>query len=235
MLELSLACMQGACVLCRILHHPIHPSAHLELAPHQRQKETTSCTRLLCTGWVLDEKLSWKCCQHVGDMLSRHKKLLKFWPDGSVSPTQNWSCRHLFVSACDNTHIFLPKKDLLECVCRNILRDLRMRSKYEKKHSFYYIVIQANLLSHRRNHEHQGWPSKPAISSLMFGFPAIHEDRYPKINRCLCVRLGASWFVSGLFWGGSHPDPMSGRGVWPPSPSHVPGGMGEHQRGLQST
>jgi hypothetical protein len=36
---------QGECVLCRILHDPIYPSTHLELAPRQCKKETTSCTR----------------------------------------------------------------------------------------------------------------------------------------------------------------------------------------------
>ncbi len=56
MMEWSLACTRGARVLCRILHNLIHLGAHLELAPCQSQKETTSCTRLLRTGWALDEK-----------------------------------------------------------------------------------------------------------------------------------------------------------------------------------
>ncbi len=60
MLEWSLACTRGTWVLCRILRDSIHLHAYLELAPCQCQKETTSCTRLLCTGWVLDEK-----CLHV--------------------------------------------------------------------------------------------------------------------------------------------------------------------------
>ncbi len=59
----SLACKQGACVLCRILHNPIHSSAHLALAHCQRQKaelahcqskkETISCTRFLRTGLAI--------------------------------------------------------------------------------------------------------------------------------------------------------------------------------------
>ncbi len=59
MLEGSLAWEQGTCVLRRILHDPIHPSAHLELAHCQYQKKSSSCTRLLCTGWALDEKCLW--------------------------------------------------------------------------------------------------------------------------------------------------------------------------------
>ncbi len=39
--------------------------------------------------------LSRKCCRHVGDMSSRHKMLLQFWPDGPVSPTQDLRCRGL--------------------------------------------------------------------------------------------------------------------------------------------
>jgi hypothetical protein len=39
--------------------------------------------------------LSRKCCRHVGDMSSRHKMSLQFWPDGSVSPTQDLRCRGL--------------------------------------------------------------------------------------------------------------------------------------------
>ncbi len=56
MLEWSLACTWGSWESCRILHNSIHPSTHLESASHQRQKETTSCTRLLHTEWALDEK-----------------------------------------------------------------------------------------------------------------------------------------------------------------------------------
>jgi hypothetical protein len=39
--------------------------------------------------------LSRKCRRHVGDMSSRHKMSLQFWPDGSVSPTQDLRCRGL--------------------------------------------------------------------------------------------------------------------------------------------
>ncbi len=39
--------------------------------------------------------LSGKCCRHVGNMSSRHKMSLQFWPDGSVSPTQDLRCRGL--------------------------------------------------------------------------------------------------------------------------------------------
>jgi hypothetical protein len=39
--------------------------------------------------------LSRKCRQHVGDMSSRHKMSLQFWPDGSVLPTQDLRCRGL--------------------------------------------------------------------------------------------------------------------------------------------
>ena len=37
--------------------------------------------------------LSWKCCRHVVTCRRRHNVSLQFWPDGSVSPTQNLRCR----------------------------------------------------------------------------------------------------------------------------------------------
>ncbi len=58
--------------------------------------KTTSCamsaenSSLQTTGG-----LSQKCCRHVSDMLSRHKMSLQFWPDWSMSPTQDLRCRGL--------------------------------------------------------------------------------------------------------------------------------------------
>ena len=37
--------------------------------------------------------LRWKCRRHVATCRRRHDVSLQFWPDGSVSPTQNWRCR----------------------------------------------------------------------------------------------------------------------------------------------
>ena len=37
--------------------------------------------------------LSWKCRRHVATCRRRHNVSLQFWPDGSVSPTQNLRCR----------------------------------------------------------------------------------------------------------------------------------------------
>ena len=37
--------------------------------------------------------LSWKCRQHVATCRRQHTVSLQFWPDGSVSPTQNLRCR----------------------------------------------------------------------------------------------------------------------------------------------
>jgi hypothetical protein len=34
-------------------------------------------------------RLRWKCCRHVATCRRRHDVSLQFWPDGSVSPTQN--------------------------------------------------------------------------------------------------------------------------------------------------
>ena len=59
--------------------------------------------------------LSWKCCRHVATCRRRHNVSLQFWPDGSVSPTQNLRCRG---SLCRLEPTF-PK--FLEFVCRNIL------------------------------------------------------------------------------------------------------------------
>ncbi len=63
MLEWSLACMQGACVSCRILHNPIHPSAHSELVHCRCHKETTSCTRCYVQDghWMRNVSNSYPC------------------------------------------------------------------------------------------------------------------------------------------------------------------------------
>ena len=37
--------------------------------------------------------LSWKCRRHVATCRRRHNVSLQFWPNGSVSPTQNLRCR----------------------------------------------------------------------------------------------------------------------------------------------
>jgi hypothetical protein len=37
--------------------------------------------------------LSWKCRRHVTTCQRRHNVSLQFWPNGSVSPTQNLRCR----------------------------------------------------------------------------------------------------------------------------------------------
>jgi hypothetical protein len=39
------------------------------------------------------QDLSWKCRRHVATCRRRHNVSLQFWPDGSVSPTQNLRCR----------------------------------------------------------------------------------------------------------------------------------------------
>ena len=44
-------CEQGACKLRRILHDPIHPCIHLELAHVQCKKEAISCTRFYVQDW----------------------------------------------------------------------------------------------------------------------------------------------------------------------------------------
>jgi hypothetical protein len=44
---------------------------------------------------VCTQKLSRKCRRHVGNMSSRHKMSLQFWPGGSVLPTQDLRCRGL--------------------------------------------------------------------------------------------------------------------------------------------
>ena len=59
--------------------------------------------------------LSWKCRQHVATCRRRHNVSLQFWPDGSVSPTQNWRCRG---SLCRLKPTFTR---FSEFVCRNIL------------------------------------------------------------------------------------------------------------------
>ena len=38
-------------------------------------------------------ELSWKCCRHVATCRRRHNVSLQFWPNGSMSPTQNLRCR----------------------------------------------------------------------------------------------------------------------------------------------
>ncbi len=69
MLEWSVACTQGACISCRILHNPIHPSAYLELAHPQHQKVTTSC--IVCyvqdVRWMRNVSTSYPC-----DLISLH-------------------------------------------------------------------------------------------------------------------------------------------------------------------
>jgi hypothetical protein len=59
--------------------------------------------------------LSWKCHRHVATCQGRHNVSLQFWPDGSVSPTQNLRCRG---SLCRLEPTF-PK--FSEFVCRNTL------------------------------------------------------------------------------------------------------------------
>jgi hypothetical protein len=39
------------------------------------------------------DELSWKCRRHVVTCRRRHNVSLQFWPNGSVSPTQNLRCR----------------------------------------------------------------------------------------------------------------------------------------------
>ncbi len=119
-------------------------------------------------------------------------------------PTQSWWCWHLFVSACDDTHIFLPKKTGPSAYVETYWGTYACNPKMSKNTPPTTCCTLPNLASHliHGNHEHWEWPSKLALSSLMCGFPAIQEDRYPKIARRLCVQLGASWFVSGLFRGG---------------------------------
>jgi hypothetical protein len=40
-----------------------------------------------------EAQLSWKCRRHATTCRRGHNVSLQFWPDGSVSPTQNIRCR----------------------------------------------------------------------------------------------------------------------------------------------
>ena len=47
------------------------------------------CTFEMSHGLQEGWHLSWKCCRHVAACRQRYNVSLQFWPDGSMSPTQN--------------------------------------------------------------------------------------------------------------------------------------------------
>ncbi len=89
----SLACMQGACIFCRILHDPKHPSTHSELANCQHQKVTTShiSPYVQDVHWMRNVSTSYPC-----DLISLH-----WFLSGDIFLIRDfcllrwWRCRHL--------------------------------------------------------------------------------------------------------------------------------------------
>jgi hypothetical protein len=74
--------MEGLPLLDRV---EVRPSASLNWVFFSEGVCTFEMSHGLQEGW----HLSWKFRRHVATCRRRHNVSLQFWPDGSVSPTQN--------------------------------------------------------------------------------------------------------------------------------------------------
>ena len=83
-------------------------------------------------------RLSWKCRRHVATCRRRHNVSLQFWPDGSVSPTQNLRCRG---SLC---RLELTFTRILKCVCRNILWYGSTYAQIPNAHFCHVLVLSCS-------------------------------------------------------------------------------------------
>ncbi len=101
-----------ASVSRRILHNPMYPSAHLELAYHQHQKEPTACTRFYVQDqqWIGNVFNSYPC-----DLISLHWILQQYlflhktsrWAEVVTSTTPPPQSRHLLDASSHVLHLTL--------------------------------------------------------------------------------------------------------------------------------
>jgi hypothetical protein len=117
---------------------------HTPSHPHPRKSSACLGGRSLRIQPVrVDERpsegsLSWKCRRHVVTCRRRHNVSLQFWPDVSVSPTQNWRCCG---SLCRLEPTFTR---FSEFVCRNILWYGSTYAQIPNAHFCHVLVLSCS-------------------------------------------------------------------------------------------
>ena len=113
--------------------------------------------------------LSWKCRRHVPTCRRRHNVSLQFWPDGSVSPTQNLRCRGSLCRLVSARADILPNFRNSYVEIYYYCMGVHTQRYYPSQRSFLSKNYH-NTPQHNRKHNRAPCPTAPSAHASYKGY-----------------------------------------------------------------